>query len=1011
MNTKLSALWTRGLACFVAILALDLVACGDESDSDVLAENSGSAVEVVSKIDDLPICEDSNEGALAWIKGESTARVCVGGLWFAMAASDSSDLNCSTEELVDNNGQKIICNGDSIGVVLNGNNGAPGKDGKNGDSGSDCSVLQTKNSAVVEITCGSKTVSLDLNQKNVVDVDTVELDSEKIAVLLDNVSGFTQKGPYLSGSNVQVKETQDGRTLRQTGNVFDGKIQNDNGEFKINARMMTSQYVILEANGYYRDEVTGDVSKSELRLLAITDVTMRRSANINLITHLEYNRVLHLVTKEKMKVWAAKRQAQKEIFALLNIDADGFSNSEDLNIAGASDEDGALLAFSILMQGNRTVAQLSEMLTKISADIEKDGRWNDSLTRKQIADWAAAADVSGMLDTIRKNVEGWKLSQVVPRFEHHIRNFWWTVYELGQCGDKNKLKVVSTPADTNPDARYICREDGRWDLATDLEKDTYGWTKDTVDGALKYGAITKTKQYIFDAAQKQWREPTKYELVYGVCSDEVAADSLRNVLKNQFAKIFKTRAELEECYYILSKDSCNALNNDSNYQDNDYIICEMGKRKWVDTTALYVDTRTWGKAESGTVRQGRVSEQFFVYDEVWSYVNNEPVGSGWRELRTEAERDIGLGCTELNQDTVRLDMANNEYYKCVLTGVSQTLNMDKVWENASWYNHEGNDGCKYNRHGTLPLMEHEDGFRCVFTYQWGFIESDVAENTLDEVCLAENDGKMRAGLKETDSYFVCENFYWRDATPIEERLQIPCVLSNRDSVAEDSLVCSEEGWIVAAFFDYPAGYFLGEPSLYDPEPLIDDRDGKQYRTVTIGTQQWMAENLNFDDGRAYLKNQVKCNSKDSTCEKAGRFYTWTAAMNIDEKWAKSKAAEAGKISSPHTGICPNADDGWHIPTQDEWKTLFENNAAEGLMAVAPEYRSQGATNNLGFTAYPTGGASSYEKSAAFWAVEEGKVGPYYGEAFFAVIPILGVSHTTTTGKYDYLSVRCVRNVE
>jgi hypothetical protein len=116
MNTKLSALWTRGLACFVANLALELVACGDESDSDVLAENSGSAVEVVSKIDDLPVCEDSNEGALAWIKGESTARVCVEGLWFAMAAADSSDLNCSTEELADNSGQKIICNGDSIGV-------------------------------------------------------------------------------------------------------------------------------------------------------------------------------------------------------------------------------------------------------------------------------------------------------------------------------------------------------------------------------------------------------------------------------------------------------------------------------------------------------------------------------------------------------------------------------------------------------------------------------------------------------------------------------------------------------------------------------------------------------------------------------------------------------------------------------------------------------------------------------------------------------------------------------
>ena len=102
---------------------------------------------------------------------------------------------------------------------------------------------------------------------------------------------ITEKGPFLSGSKVLVKEMEDGRTLTQTGNTFDGKILNDNGQFRINARMLVSQYVMLEVTGYYRNEVTGGNSNSTLTLFAITDVTSRNIVNIKLLTHLEYERV------------------------------------------------------------------------------------------------------------------------------------------------------------------------------------------------------------------------------------------------------------------------------------------------------------------------------------------------------------------------------------------------------------------------------------------------------------------------------------------------------------------------------------------------------------------------------------------------------------------------------------------------------------------------------------------------------------------------------------------------
>lgn len=86
--------------------------------------------------------------------------------------------------------------------------------------------------------------------------------------------------------------------------------------------------------------------------------------------------------------------------------------------------------------------------------------------------------------------------------------------------------------------------------------------------------------------------------------------------------------------------------------------------------------------------------------------------------------------------------------------------------------------------------------------------------------------------------------------------------------------------------------------------LADSRDGRLYRTVKIGSQTWMAENLN------YAGAGVCYNGSTDSCSKYGRWYTWLEVM------AGSSSSRANP--SGVKGICP---EGWHVPSDAEWKAL------------------------------------------------------------------------------------------
>ncbi len=126
--------------------------------------------------------------------------------------------------------------------------------------------------------------------------------------------------------------------------------------------------------------------------------------------------------------------------------------------------------------------------------------------------------------------------------------------------------------------------------------------------------------------------------------------------------------------------------------------------------------------------------------------------------------------------------------------------------------------------------------------------------------------------------------------------------------------------------------------------FTDSRDGKNYKTVKIGTQTWMAENLAY-------KNSSGCwayDNKESNVTTYGYLYDWETAKNV----------------------CPT---GWHLPSDAEWTQLTnylggEKVAGGKLKETGTTHwksPNKGATNETGFTAIPGGSCFS---TGAFFAI-------------------------------------------
>lgn len=383
-------------------------------------------------------------------------------------------------------------------------------------------------------------------------------EDETIVALKDKtITGVSQKGPFVKGSSVTVQEL-DGETFAQTGKSFKGKIISDAGDFELDIKSLISQYVLIEANGYFFNEITGGKSNAPITLNAFSNIRERDNVNINLLTHLAYERTLYLVTKEDMPFSKAKKQAEQEVLKSFGIEEE-FNDAEELNIFGTENANAALLAISILMQHDGICdwcsaqeAALSERLANYSLDIETDGIWNDIETQTKIADQFSYSILEEHKTHYTENITQWGISTEIPAFEKYIGVFWWTNYGLGACNAENKgeVKQNNNELSVNYQMYYVCKN-GNWQMAEGKDLLDAGVDMELID--TRDGKVYKTIQI----GRQTWMvENLNYETENSYCYD----DDLANCEK--YGRLYTWEAALNACpegWHLPTKEEFETL--------------------------------------------------------------------------------------------------------------------------------------------------------------------------------------------------------------------------------------------------------------------------------------------------------------------------------------------------------------------------------------------------------------------------------------------------------------------
>ena len=925
-------------------------------------------------------------------------------------------------------------------------------------------------------------------------------DDAGLAIKNLDVAGVSQKGPFVKGSAVTVQGI-DCKTMKFKEEIFEGSVKNDMGEFVVENVNLSTTCAVVEVTGEYRSEMTGKKVSDKLTLRALTNLKDRTHVNVNLLTNLEYERVMYYVTKKGKTFDEAKELAESEVLAAFGMAGES-TDFEDLDIFGTSDADATLLAISVLMQGDADVKTLTERLDKFNDSFAKSGKWNDDDTKKAIIDWIANAVAKAVMDSIRKNMENWGFANEVPDFEKAIEMFGadstmtdsrdgqtYKTVKIGEqvwmaenlnfkvdgsycyndsaeyCAKYGRLYEWSAAMDACPSGwhlpdtaewRMLLAAVGGDSIAGMKLKSTSGWNSDG-NGTDDFGFTVLpaggwgSKNFVGEAAvfwTSEWYEGYD-DYAYGIklYTDTIVRKGYSHKYIGSSVRCLKGESPVAGSSSSLAKSSSSYsdgwswdvpkearlnpnIKYDSMIDPRDKKVYKVVKidvedenysQVWMAENLNYADSNRTPSLKGGNWCYQGDEKKCKVSGRYYSWA--AAIDSVALANDAEAPLDCGYG-KKCGLDRAVQGICPDGWhlpsiYEWGLLSVAlgnapvsgEPLKALTGWNYAGTPDNNGTDLYGF---AALPTG------RRISATKWEKVGSDVYYWSATEY--SANDGR----------YFNINNVYTNSYTYQDYKSygqSVRCVKGDPSTApvrpSSSSSVTSVSSSSVESSsssdgFDWslPKEAYLNPDIEYDS--IVDSRDGKVYKTVKIGDQTWMAENLNFDPGQGGSGDAKYDWSWCRNCEVIGHLYTWAAAIdsvklaNDAENPQDCGYGKGCGLTGKLQGICP---DGWHLPSKAEWQDLFDavggrSTAGEVLKSQTGWYRKGNGTDAFGFSALPAG-----DKSDNGYFYHAGDIAYFWSATgnsdHFAYLMYLGYGYKYAdlyddNKNYGY-SVRCVKD--
>lgn len=300
-----------------------------------------------------------------------------------------------------------------------------------------------------------------------------------------SLSGVAEFGALKTGSKVTLSFLDEG-SLASTGKTVSATVASDIGNYSLQYTGMPA-YGLMEATGSFLNLIQGDGSGT-VKLNSIIRAIDGESANVNVLTHLEYPRILHLMKESAMSYADAQGKAESEVLRAFYMNNFAVP-ARNLWTLGPGDADANLLAMTLLLHAEFSSSEIQGVIDAIASDIEKDGTWDDAATKAKIADWAYLQKYDELVYYLENLAPGLD----IPPFEQKFRTFWYETFGLGVCDSTIQEKMA---ANTNQASSYYGKDficsDSTWRMAS-------ASALQNREGTLLFGACT-------DALEGQFKE-------------------------------------------------------------------------------------------------------------------------------------------------------------------------------------------------------------------------------------------------------------------------------------------------------------------------------------------------------------------------------------------------------------------------------------------------------------------------------------------------------------------------